>query len=98
AIKAVMRANLRFLRRRRRESEVDVGRVTNELKLLKQLKYEGKRSLESKRSDGCELRSTYFLHARFAAVKALLILGNQSFSDMFTSYSHVPLFRLLARA
>jgi hypothetical protein len=36
--------------------------------------------------------STSPLSSRFGAVKALLILGNQFFSYMFTSYSHALAF------
>jgi hypothetical protein len=59
------------------------------------LKYEGKTQfsgcLDKLKQRGHE-GSTSPLSSRFGSVKALLILGNQFFSNMFTSYSHALAF------
>ena len=62
--------------------------IKSRLKFPKLPKYEGKCPLSLWSNNCCEARAICPLSFRFRGVKALLILGNQSFSNMFTSYSH----------
>src|ERR1700756_601824 len=95
---AVMRGNPCFLGRRRLVNAAPIGNIKKRLKMPNLPKYEGKYASRFSVLDPGQLGSISPLNFRSLTVKALLILGNQSSSDMFTSYSHAPLFPPLPRA
>ncbi len=72
--------------------------IKSRLKKPKLPKYEGICALRCQSDIRCGSGFKSPLNFLFDEVKALLILGNQFFSDMFTSYSHAPAFRPLPRA
>src|SRR5438309_1625402 len=83
---------LRFTRLRRSTNAAFMRIAKLRINLQNLPKYEGKHALNFCAAALREPGLTSPLNSRFTRVKASLILGNQFFSNMFTSYSHAPFF------